>query len=150
MNLFENTNKINEIGNSINHYAKTNGYGLLTKGQHWTLFKKDEMKVQIKFVEIKGKKKIEFITPLFDGVSQSLEIFIGPICREKFIRDIAKTDLIGKCCDKIELIRYIKINDMFNNNKTIEKNLKSILNKAKKLQEEISSLLDYLMFVKLN
>ena len=91
MNLFENTNKITEIGNNINHYAKTNGYGLLTKGQNWTLFEKDEVKVQIKFVEIKGKKKIEFSTPLFYEVSKSLEMFIGPICREKF--NLKKTRL---------------------------------------------------------
>lgn len=150
MNLFKNKNNFDDLIKNIDDFAKTNGYGLLSKEKNWILFDKDEIKVQIKFIEMKGKEHIEFRAPLLFGVSQSTEMIIAPICREKYIRDIAKNDLIGRCSNKIELIRYIKNNEKIYRNKTIEKNIKSMLKKAKKLQEEIFSLFDYTIFIKLN
>lgn len=150
MNLFENKNSEVHLGNNLSRYAKNNGFRLLSKAKDWTLFDKDELKVEVKFVEQKNKKKIEFKTPLFEEINYSLMIFIRPICAEKFIRDIAKSDLIGKFGDKIYLIRYINDKENIYTDKTIDYNLSSLIKKSNKLKEEISSLLDYIMFIKLN
>lgn len=150
MNLFNDSNNKNDFASNISLYARTNGYGLLAKEKHWTLFEKDEIKVHIKFVETNGKKQIEFTTPLFEDISLSLAILIRPICGEKFIRDIAKKDSIGRFGDKILIIRYINFKEEIAMHRVIERNINSILSKAKRLQEEISSLLDYVMFIKLN
>lgn len=138
MNLFENIDRVEELNNKIKFFASDNGFNLLCKEKHWHLFQQDELKVEIQFIKKNNKLQIELKTPLFEGINPSLEIFIRPICCEKQIRDIAKSDLIGQYFDKIYLIRYLNETVNIYKKKTIIYNINSMLRKAKRLQEEIS------------
>jgi len=150
VNLFENIDRVEELNNKIKFFASDNGFNLLCKEKHWHLFQQDVLKVEIRFIRRNNKLQIELKTPLFECINKSLEIFIRPICCEKQIRDIIKSDSIVQDFDKIFLIRYLNETVNIYKKRTIIYNINSMLRKAKALQEEISGLLDFTMFIKLN
>ena len=150
MNLFDNIDRVKELDSKLSLYARDKGFNILYKEKNWHLFQRDELKIQIQFITRNNKDQIEFETPLFEEIASALEIFIQPIGCEKFIRDIAKTDAIGKFEDKIFLFRYVNNNENIYTKKTIIYNINSMLRRDRILQEKISKALDYTMFIKLN
>lgn len=150
MNLFEDKNIVTDLDKNLKRYAWNNNLRLISKKDKWNLFENDKLKVKIELIEGNKKNKLEFRASLFSEVSYSIEIMLRFICAEKVIRDIAKSDLINSLDGKIDLVRYINHDRGLTTSKILKKNINGIVKRASKLQDEISSKLDFILQIKLN
>ena len=150
MNLFQEINKVEQLNSQITRLIKENDYRLIAGDKKWIIFDKDEQLVQVVINKKDFEEELILSTILFSDIGTSMEIFIRNIVCERKIREMAKQDQFGRNGYKIEMIRFIKLKGNPLSKDILARQLKSFTKKAKRIKEEVDSLLDYLMFVKLN
>lgn len=150
MNLFQEINKVEQLNSQITRLIKENDYRLITGDKKWIIFDKDEQLVQVVINKKDFEEELILSTIILSDIGTAMEIFICHIVCERKIREMAKQDQFRKNGYKIEMVRFIKLKGNSLSKDILAGQLKSFTKKAKRIKEEIDSLLDYIMFVKLN
>lgn len=150
MNLFQEINKVEQLNSQITRLIKENDYRLITGDKKWIIFDKDEQLVQVVINKKDFEEELILSTIILSDIGTAMEIFIRNIVCERKIREMAKQDQFRRNGYKIEMIRFIKLKGNSLSKDILAGQLKSFTKKAKRIKEEVDSLLDYIMFVKLN